>query len=63
LIRATGSPRTSPYRVAGPIYANQPYIDVEQMFAAAVAGSIVTREGSVEIEPARPRASSHLHRR
>jgi hypothetical protein len=43
--------RDGHYRVAGPIYANQLFIDVEQMFAAATAGSIVTREGSVLIEP------------
>jgi hypothetical protein len=39
------------YRVAGPIYASQPYIEVERMFAAATAGSIVTRDGTVQIEP------------
>lgn len=39
------------YRVAGPIYSNQLYIDVEGMFAAATAGSIITREGAVMIEP------------
>jgi hypothetical protein len=44
------------YRVAGPIYTSQPYLDVEQMFAAAVAGSIITREGSIEIEPAQAKS-------
>jgi hypothetical protein len=39
------------YRVAGPIYANQEFLEVEGMFAAATAGNIVTREGSVELEP------------
>lgn len=39
------------YRVDGPIYAHQPHIEVEEMFAAATGGSIVTREGSVELEP------------
>lgn len=43
-----GKPR---YRVAGPVYSNQPFLEVEQMFEAATAGQIVTREGSVEIEP------------
>lgn len=39
------------YRVAGPIYSNQDFIDVEGMFAAAVGGTVVTRGGSVELEP------------
>jgi hypothetical protein len=39
------------YRVAGPIYANQEHIDVEEMFALCCGGSVVTREGSVELEP------------
>jgi hypothetical protein len=39
------------FRIAGPVYANQDFIDVEEMFAAATAGSVVTREGSVELEP------------
>lgn len=43
--------RHGAYRVAGPIYANQEHIEVEEMFAAATAGSVVTREGSVELEP------------
>lgn len=45
---AAGGPR---YRVAGPVYANQTFIEVEEMFAAATGGSVVTREGSVELEP------------
>lgn len=39
------------YRVAGPIYANQEYLEVEEMFALATAGNVITREGSVELEP------------
>jgi hypothetical protein len=39
------------YRVAGPVYANQEHLEVEQMFALACAGTVVTREGSVELEP------------
>jgi hypothetical protein len=39
------------YRIAGPIYANQEFLEVEEMFAAATAGSIITHEGSVELEP------------
>lgn len=34
-----------------PIYSQQPFIEVEEMFAAATGGQIVTREGSVELEP------------
>jgi hypothetical protein len=39
------------YRVAGPVYANQTFIDVEQMFAIACAGSVITHEGDVQLEP------------
>lgn len=39
------------YRVAGPVYANQQFLEVEEMFAVATAGSVVTHEGSVELEP------------
>jgi len=39
------------YRVSGPVYASQNYLEVEEMFAAATGGSVVTREGSVELEP------------
>lgn len=39
------------YRVSGPVYASQPHLEVEEMFAAATGGSVVTREGSVELEP------------
>jgi hypothetical protein len=39
------------YRIAGPVYSTQEFIDVEGMFAAATAGNTITREGSVELEP------------
>lgn len=39
------------YRIAGPIYSNQEFLEVEEMFAAATAGSVITHEGSVELEP------------
>lgn len=39
------------YRCGGPVYANQTYLEVEEMFAAATGGSVVTREGSVQLEP------------
>jgi hypothetical protein len=39
------------YRVSGPIYANQEFLEVEEMFAAAVGGNIITHEGSVLLEP------------
>jgi hypothetical protein len=39
------------YRVAGPIYSTQEFIDVEGMFAAAVGGNIVTFEGGILLEP------------
>lgn len=39
------------YRVAGPVYSNEEFLQVEEMFAAATGGSVVTREGSVELEP------------
>jgi hypothetical protein len=44
------------FRIAGPVYANQDFIDVEQMFAAAVAGNVITVEGSVELEPAQAKS-------
>jgi hypothetical protein len=46
------------YRVAGPIYANQAFLEVEEMFAAATGGNIVTREGSVELEPGQAKSVS-----
>lgn len=39
------------YTCSGPVYSQQPFIEVEEMFAAACGGSVVTREGSVELEP------------
>jgi hypothetical protein len=39
------------YRVGGPVYSQQNFLEVEEMFAAATAGIVVTREGSVELEP------------
>lgn len=39
------------FRVSGPVYADQKFIDVEDMFAKATGGSVVTTEGSVELEP------------
>lgn len=39
------------YTCSGPVYSQQPFIEVEEMFAAASGGSVVTREGSVELEP------------
>lgn len=50
-----GEPR---YRVAGPVYANQVFLEVEEMYAAACAGTVVTRGGSVEIEPGAAKAPS-----
>lgn len=46
------------YRVAGPIYSNQEHIDVEQMFAAAVGGNIVTHEGQVLLEPGQAKSAT-----
>jgi hypothetical protein len=43
--------RNGGYRVAGPIYSNQEFLEVEEMFAAACAGSILTHEGQVLLEP------------
>jgi hypothetical protein len=43
--------RNGGYRVAGPIYSTQEFIDVEGMFAAAVGGNIVTFEGGILLEP------------
>lgn len=39
------------YRINVVIRADEPFIDTEEMFAAACAGAIVQREGGVEIEP------------
>jgi len=45
------------YRVGGVVFSNEAFIDVEKEFAAACAGVIVQREGSVEIDPGEPRAA------
>ncbi|VDC51445.1 phage tail protein [Brevundimonas mediterranea] len=44
------------YTADGVISANQAYIEVEELFAAAMAGVIVQREGGVEIEPGQAKA-------
>ncbi len=49
-----GSPR---YRVGGLVIATDAFIDVEQDFAAACAGTITQPEGSVEIDPGEARAA------
>ncbi|MEL6738346.1 MAG: phage tail protein, partial [Pseudomonadota bacterium] len=43
-----GEPR---YAIGGLIQANESFLEVERAFAAACAGTIVQREGSVEIDP------------
>lgn len=48
-----GVPR---YRVGGVISAAQPFIDVDGMFAAAMAGVIVQREGTVDVEAGQAKA-------
>lgn len=49
-----GAPR---YRVGGVISASQAHIEVEEMFAAAMAGQIVQRDGGVEVEPGQAKAA------
>ncbi len=39
------------YRANGVLRAGEPFIAIEEMFAAAMAGIIVQRDGGVEIEP------------
>ena len=39
------------YRVAGPVYADQAFLEVEEMFALATGGTVITHEGAVELEP------------
>lgn len=46
------------YRCDGPVYSNQTFLEVEEMFAAACAGNVVTREGSVELEPGEAKSVS-----
>lgn len=49
-----GQPR---YRIGGLVSANEPFIDVEGDFAAAVAGVISQPEGAVEVDPGQARAA------
>jgi hypothetical protein len=44
------------YRIAGPVYANQEFLEVEEQFALATGGTIVTHQGSVELEPGAAKA-------
>lgn len=44
------------YRVGGAIGAAEPYIEIEEDFASACAGTIVQPEGCVEIDPGEARA-------
>jgi hypothetical protein len=46
------------YTIGGVIAADEKYIDVEEKFAAAVAGVIIQPEGTVQIEPAEARTPS-----
>src|SRR3546814_11514165 len=48
-----GEPR---YRAGGAIKSTEAYIDVEEDFAAACAGTIVQPEGCVEIDPGEARS-------
>lgn len=45
------------YRVGGVIRADETFIEVEEMFAAAMAGQIIQPEGSVDIAPGVAQAS------
>lgn len=45
------------YTANGVISASQSFIDVEEMFAAAMAGVIVQRDGGVEVEPGQAKAT------
>ncbi|HVQ09520.1 MAG TPA: phage tail protein [Allosphingosinicella sp.] len=49
-----GEPR---YKIGGVIRADEIFINVEEMFAAACGGVIVQPEGSVEIEPGQAKAA------
>ena len=49
-----GRPR---YTVGGAISSAQAHIEVEEMFAAAMAGQIVQRDGGVEVEPGQAKAA------
>ena len=48
-----GQPR---YRIGGLVSSNEPFIDVESDFAAAVAGTISQPEGAVEVDPGEAKA-------
>ncbi len=48
-----GQPR---YRIGGVVAANEPFIDVESDFAAAVAGTISQPQGAVEVDPGQAKA-------
>lgn len=45
------------YRIGGVVAANEPFIDVESDFAAAVAGTISQPEGAVEVDPGEAKAA------
>lgn len=45
------------YRVGGLVFASETFLEVESAFAAACAGVIVQREGSVEIDPGEAKAA------
>lgn len=51
LVTLAGGGSEKRYRASGVIRADETYLDVEEKFAAACAGVITEREGSVEIEP------------
>lgn len=54
-LKAGGTERR--YRVGGVIRADETFDAVEEMFAAAMAGVIVQREGGVEIEPGQAKST------
>jgi len=45
------------YAAEGVIFANQSFDEVEELFAAAMAGVLVQREGGLEIEPGQAKAA------
>ncbi|EDX80522.1 hypothetical protein BBAL3_1679 [Brevundimonas sp. BAL3] len=45
------------YAADGVIFANQSFDEVEELFAAAMAGVLVQREGGLEIEPGQAKAA------
>jgi hypothetical protein len=50
--------RHGAYRVAGPVYSTQEFLEVEEMFANATAGNLVTHEGALELEPGQAKSVS-----